>query len=253
MSKIVVSIALIHKRLPNVTKIVNGFLNGDVVPDKIYFFISEEPFFLDEGIKPEEIPKIKDNRVEFVYVPNIGPIRKWMPILKMYWDEQDTKIITFDDDREPHVDTVSTLVAQSDRYPECAIGFAGPNLSIKNPFSIGARKTNLGWGRMNKPVNVSFLSSGVGCLVKPRFFKEDVFEWEQYEERLGLRKTDEVYIAYHLAKNGHQRKVVPVLIRVQQILEDGRKGTGKIKRAQLEEWHTIIGNYHYDNSNSSKL
>jgi len=245
MSKIIVSITLMHKRLAHVEKIVNGFLNGKVVPDKIYFFVSSEPFFKDKGIQPEELPKIKSKIVEFKYVENYGPLRKWIPILKMYWDEPDTKIICFDDDRYPQVDTLSTLVKYSNKFPNSAIGLAGPNLHFKYPANIKPNKTNLGWSRrITEPISVSYLSSGVGALTKPKFFSEDIFEWKKHDKYLGLRYTDEVFIAYNLAKNGIDRKVVPVRNRVDQIIEDGKKGGGKLKKRQLVKWTKTIGNYY---------
>jgi hypothetical protein len=245
MSKLVVSITLIHKRLANVNAIVKGFLTGETKPDKIYFFVSEEEFFKDKGIKPEELPKINNKVVEFVYVENNGPIRKWIPILKMYWDEPDTKIVCFDDDRYPKVDTLSTLVKYSNMFPNSAIGLAGPNLHARYPSSIKANKTNLGWGRLvTEPINVSYLSSGIGALTKPKFFSEDIFEWKKHSKDLGLRLTDEVFIAYNLAKNGIERKVVPIKTRVNQITDDGRKGGSRFKKRQLAKWHKIIGNYY---------
>jgi hypothetical protein len=208
---IVTSTALIKSRIPNVQRIINGLMKGSLKPDKIYFFISEDPYMIDEGIKPEEIPIINNSRVEFVYTKNIGSLRKIIPILKMYWTRNNTQIIVCDDDRAIPPDLVKKLIDyQQDikhRFHACA--------SAGNIFKKGTRSREiiLGWdhARVKKPVQVDLLNSGMQMLVKPKFFpKDDILNWEQYIEELGVNQSEENFLSYLLAKKGTKRFVVPI-------------------------------------------
>ena len=207
---IVTSTALIKSRIGNAKKIVDDLMSGTLIPDKIYFFISEEPHNIDEGIKPEEIPIIHNPRVEFIYTKNIGSLRKLVPIVKMYWTRRNTRIIICDDDRKVKPDIIKKLVDYSQdikhRFHACAT--AG-NLFIPNQ-----RKRNiiLGWSNeVKKPVQVDLLSSGMMTLIKPKFFpKGDILYWEKYIDELGVNYSDENFISYLLAKQGIPRFVVPI-------------------------------------------
>ena len=207
---IVTSTALMKSRIPNAQTMVDGFMKGSLIPDRIYFFISEEPFHMDQGIKPDEIPIINNPRVEFVYTKNIGSIRKIIPILKMYWTRKNTQIIVCDDDRAIRSDAIKKLIDYQQniehRFHACAI--AG------NKFLVGrSREVILGWdhARVKKPTQVDLLNSGMMMLVKPKFFvKDDILNWEQYIEELGVVWSEENFLSYLLAKKGIPRFVIPV-------------------------------------------
>jgi len=217
---IVTSTALIKSRIANVELIVNDFMAGTLIPDKIYFFISEEPWMIDEGIKPNEIPIINNPRVEFVYVKNFGSLRKLIPILKMYWTRRNTQIIICDDDRRIPPGAVKSLIdyQQDIKHRFHACSTAG---NIFHPGSARKRDIILGWGSMKEPIQVDLLSSGMMTLVKPKFFPEDdIMNWEKYIEPLGVNKSDENFIAWLLAKKGIPRFVVPIVGCPMQIPQD---------------------------------
>jgi len=207
---IVTSTALIKSRIGNVQSIVNDLMAGSLIPDKIYFFISEEPHMIDEGIKPDEIPVIDNPRVEFIYTKNIGSLRKIVPIVKMYWSRRNTRIIVCDDDRKIQPDIIKKLIDYSQdikhRFHACA--------TAGNKFIIGVRKRDiiLGWSNeVKKPIQVDLLSSGMMMLIKPKFFpKGDILHWEQHLEELHVNETDENFLSYLLAKKGIPRFVIPI-------------------------------------------
>lgn len=208
---IVTSTALIKSRIPNAKTIVDGLMKGSLIPDRIYFFISEEPYMFDEGIKPDEIPIINNPRVEFIYVKNIGSLRKIIPILKMYWSRRSTQIIVCDDDRIIQPDIIKNLIDYQQhidhRFHACA--------TAGNIFMTGIRRREiiLGWDhqRVNKPTQVDLLNSGMMMLIKPKFYmKDDILNWEQYIEELGVNQSEENFLSYLLAKKGIPRFVVPI-------------------------------------------
>lgn len=205
---IVTSTALIKSRIGNAQTIVDGLMKGSLIPNKIFFFISEEPYMIDEGIKPDEIPVINNPRVEFIYTKNIGSIRKIIPIVKMYWSRKNTRIIICDDDRAIKPDIIKKLVDYSQdikhRFHACA--------TAGNIFTIGVRRREiiLGW-TLQKPKQVDLLNSGMMMLIKPKFYeKDDILHWEQYIKELGVNQSEENFLSYLLAKKGIPRFVVPI-------------------------------------------
>jgi len=57
---IVVTIGLIKARIQNAELIVKDLMSGSLKPDKIIFCVSKEPYLLDKGIKPNELPRINN-------------------------------------------------------------------------------------------------------------------------------------------------------------------------------------------------
>jgi len=221
---IITSTALIKSRINNTKKIVNDLMAGSLKPDKIYFFISEEPFNLDEGIKPDEIPLIDNPKVEFIYTKNIGSLRKIIPIVKMYWTRPNTRIIVCDDDRKIKPDIIKKLIDYSQhldhRFHACATAgnvFKGSKESYKKKGVIYETKNKflthgivLGWA-IKEPIQVDLLASGMQMLIKPKFFpKEDIFNFEKYIEEYGINYSDENFFSYLLSKNGINRFVIPI-------------------------------------------
>jgi len=257
---IVTSTALIKSRIPNAQTIVDGLMKGSRKPDKILFFISEEPHMIDEGIKPHEIPQINNPRVEFIYVENIGSLRKIVPVLKMFWSRKSTQIIICDDDRKIQPDIVKKLTdyQQDINHRFHACGTAGNIWSgmkkeyekkgaiYKFPYSPHMPQGTgivLGWV-IKEPLQVDILSSGMQTLVKPKFFSEDILHYEKYLEEFGVNRTDEYFISYMLAKKGTKRFVVPInqcpmQLPVKEQLYH-QKITAKYKKAQVDEFRETM-------------
>ena len=239
---IVVSIALCKHRLQNVKTIVNDFMSGKVKPDKIHFFISKEPFLLDEGIEPNEIPKINNPKVEFNYTENIGLIRKFIPVVKMYWDKPDTKIIIFDDDRKPQKDTVEVLNKWIEKHPNKAFTLGGYTYDPFKPVNAWQIKNN---------IKVHISATGVGLIVKPSFFqRDDIWNWEQYNtDIIDVRISSEVFNTYAFKKNGIPLFCVPCNSCPIQLPDGNKRLTGgeiygsKAKPSKLEQqriWKSIL-------------
>jgi hypothetical protein len=235
---IVVSIALSHHRLQNVKNIVKDFMTGSKIPDKIHFFISKEPYLLDKGIQPNEIPKLKNPRVSFHYVENIGLLRKIIPILKMYWSKPDVTIIIFDDDRKPQKDTVFNLTTNMGKS---ALTIGGYNIKPYTPV--------VGWLLKEKRVLVDASATCVGLSVKPNFFKrEDIDNWIKFNDnKIDVRISCEVFCTFLFKKNGIPLYCVKGKCPTQY--PDGGKSItdGEIynivnpsKLAQIEKWKNIL-------------
>ena len=245
---IITSTALIKSRLNNSKRIVNDLMRGSIKPDKILFFISEEPHNIDEGIKPHEIPKINNPRVEFIYTENIGSLRKIVPVLKMYWSREGIRIILYDDDFGIPPDSLKNLInySQNINHRFHACGTAGNLYNTRVDRSkltdqekrIG-RSIELGW-ILTKPKRVDYLSSGLGLLIKPKFFPKDILTWEKYKEEFGVCYSDEHFINYMLSMKGIPKFVVPISSCPTALAHKRRLSDGllpnRYKRKQSRAW-----------------
>jgi len=254
---IVVSCALIKQRLHNVFDICRTLNTGTLVPDKILFSISKEPWLIDEGIQPHEIPKVPYDNVEFVYVENVGGIRKFLTPLKMFWNEPDTKILLMEDDEIGDKDVVKTVVDYSNSHPDVAVGIAGNRMTIdysiinKTPVTIylGWAKTKIRtsqphWKQfpVTEPVRVHHLMCNDFSLIKPKFFTEDALDIEKYK-KFYINITSEFFINYQLANNKIERWVIPIKkmpIR-RETMKKGKclnliDGVTEKREKQLKEW-----------------
>lgn len=241
MSDIIVSIALSEHRLGNVKKIVRSLKNGKITPQKIYFFVSRVPYFYDNGIKEEQLPEIED--VEFVYTRNIGPQRRHIPILKMYWDKPDTKIIIHDDDRNPCKTTVSDLVEESEKYPNTVFTHGGYNIFPYEPHISSS---------LDKTKEMDVIVPCIGTLIKPKFFfKDDVWSWCKYnDENIDTTFSNEVFTTYCVKRKGIGVYMVATDKISKQIDQGGKGITGgnfsyhtfskKSKLAQQKKWRKTL-------------
>lgn len=239
MSEIVVSIALSEHRLSNVQSIVEAFKNGKIQPKKIYFFVSRIPYFCDNGLKQEQLPTFKN--VEFIFTKNIGPQRRHIPILKMYWNKPNTKIVIHDDDRLPSKYTVSDLVKMSNKYPNTVFTHGGYKIFPYEPHISSSLK---------KPKEMDVLVPCIGTLIKPKFFfKEDVWNWRKYEDDIiDITLSNEVYTTYCVKRKGIGVYMVSTKKTSTQIEEGGKGITGhsfhkytkKSKLAQQRKWKKTL-------------
>lgn len=84
--KIYVSLTSIKQNQTILQKTLLSIKNQDLLPDKCYLFLSEEPYLRDEGFinkeLNEDLKMLLDNDMfEIRWVPNIGPYRKILPLL----------------------------------------------------------------------------------------------------------------------------------------------------------------------------
>lgn len=199
------SIATISFRIHEVHEIVCKFLSANVYPTHIYIMVSEDKFLLDQGVLPHNIPpslvsiaRAYPSLVSIVYTENIGPHRKLLPILKRYWEDPNSVIITFDDDFknnfsfETSVQELLKYYVASQRQSVVALrtrrmGLCGDVYHNERHswHSSNANENNIsvslykGWNCCNMPGNreILVLPTGVGgVLYRPSFFHPIIFD-----------------------------------------------------------------------------
>jgi len=201
---VVVSFALVKAREPNLPRVIKNLVNQSKKPDLIHVYISKEPFYLDKGF--DKKPNLICPRMRIHLVENNGALRKFIPVLKKYWDKPNQKIILTDDDHIWHKDTIKNLLKWSDKL-DGVISTAGNFYKDKNPDNW--RKQWFHGDTIKKPTRCDVISTGYCCLIRPKYFTEEIFEWEKYKD-LGVPYDDEFWFNYMLAKNNIKRWVIPV-------------------------------------------
>lgn len=135
-----VSMTTMHSRIHNIKNTIKYLLHGIVVPTKIYLFISKEPFLIDQGISviPDELLFFTMmGYLNIVFVPNHGPHRKLLPILKEFRNE-DVYIVTVDDDQPAEIVRGSIFhllhTLKTSNYPDAVVALRARRMKIcKDP------------------------------------------------------------------------------------------------------------------------
>lgn len=232
---IVISMALIKKRLPNLKRIINSIKNQTKKVDKVIVNVSKESFFLDDGIKPKELPRF--DIVEYNFVQNTGSLRKYIPVVNKYKNKPNTYIIIMDDDKLLKKNAIKKIIKCSKTYPNKAIGIRGFEINQKN-------KRNNIYSSDGKIKRVEVITSFF-LLIKPRFVDiKTLNKWNEYEV---VKKSDEVFLSYCLAKKGTERILLPTKER--KIIKKCKgKNIGlkkmhsnkKAKHKQIMMWRDVL-------------
>jgi hypothetical protein len=167
-----VSVTTIFQNQDILVHTLNSIINQTKIPDKIYLYLSEEPYILDKGFNDKIITDVDllkfienyKDLIEVNWVKNIGSYRKLLPILKTKWLE-DCVIITIDDDTVYDNNLIKNLLDDYAKH-NCVIGYRGftPKFDIFQNFDYLQRDKTQNYSLYN------FLTGKGGILYKPQFF-----------------------------------------------------------------------------------
>lgn len=232
----IVSISLMSTRVHMVKKQVKQLFSGDVKPDKVIYCCNKDEFLLDKGIK--KFPKIKNKKVEFRYVEPCAALKKYRILQEL---DPDEICVMLDDDVKCPKWALKLLLKYHKKFPNSALGFRG--YIFPKPTWESTQRIR-GW--KNKGLEfVDALNGGWFQLVKPKFFHKDFFDIDKFEH-LGVRRSDEIFVAYGLAKNGTDRQVVTHPKRTGffgRTVMLGKNTIHDSKGLQLKEFHEIISKW----------
>ena len=180
---IYISLTSIYKNQNSLLQTLQSILKQTCMPDKIFLYLSQDPYLLDSGFKDKKITdsnlsNFLDNPIIDVnWVENTGSYRKLLPLLKNKWNE-DCIIITIDDDTIYDSNLIKNLT--NDYYNQkCVIGYRGFTLSFDKIENFDYLKR----GRLQNLSPNNFLTGKGGILYKPEFFhktKNLIFNDEIY-------------------------------------------------------------------------
>ncbi len=166
-----ISITSIFKNQDILLQTLQSILNQTRKPDKIFLYLSEESYILDDGFKNKKITNLKllkyineNSIIDLKWVKNTGPYRKLLPLLKDKWVE-DCIIITVDDDTVYDTHLIENLI--NDYYDQrCVIGYRGFTPAFDKIENFDYSKRN----HLQNLFLYNFLTGKGGILYKPEFF-----------------------------------------------------------------------------------
>ena len=126
---IYISLTSIYQNQSELLKALKSIKNQSLQPSRIYIYLSEKPYLIDIGFKERKITNvllseyISTHNIIVSWVPNTGPYRKLLPLLKEKWDE-DCLIITIDDDTEYDTKLIEYLYNDYILH-KCVINYRG--------------------------------------------------------------------------------------------------------------------------------
>lgn len=169
---IYVSLTSIFKNQDVLLQTLTSIVNQSKIPDKIFVYLSEEPYILDSGFKDKHIKNtnlltfINDHSIiDLKWVKNIGSYRKLIPLLKEKWHE-DCFIITIDDDTVYDKNLIENLVNDYNKQ-KCVICYRTFSLKFKtyDTFNYASRHKHTQFISL-----YNFPTGKGGILYKPEFF-----------------------------------------------------------------------------------
>lgn len=174
-----------HFRIHQVHSTVRTIFKSAVIPDRLYIFISKDPFLLDKGIPPQNIPDqlkqvIREGYpVSIIYTKNIGPHRKLLPLLASKYTE-DCIIVTFDDENKRmeelkwYLPSLLKYYAVSDKKSIVALKSRRIGYCDVAPFQT--LTYNLWMGFPRQTIEMLILPTGTGSIMyKPSLLHPIVF------------------------------------------------------------------------------
>lgn len=237
--QIVGSLTTISSRINTIHLVVKSLYKQKLPLDKLFLFISKEPYLLDKGIQelPENLQYYIDCEFLVVeYVPNHGPYRKFIPIMQKYRNNKKTLICYFDDDMIYPKMLVDKLYQNHIKFPNCIVSPGITQLRYYDDGNLQISKDKYhrdkSFYRPNEPRMDLWLSNGWGVMFRANLLNDD----ELFDENKYLTlspKKDEGWLNAILKKNK-----IPLV----QIDSKIAKGKGKYSRPGLK-WHPEKGKY----------
>ena len=212
MIPIYISLTTIFKKQTILLKTLQSIITQTYLPDKIYLFMSEEPFLLDTGFTNKiitnnnllEFLKLHEQIIELKWVNNQGSYHKLIPLLKEKWND-DCIIITIDDDTIYDKYLIKNLILDYSIH-NCVINYRGftPKLDTINDFDYHNRIDTVDRYLYNFPIGKG------GILYKPCFFRNTgdlIFNDNIYMKYCGT--GDDIWFYLLRIKNGIDCCILP--------------------------------------------
>jgi len=169
---IFVSLTTVDFRIGQMQPVLESILNQDLAADRVVLYVSKEPYMLDGGIEPDEIPSFiksweQAGKLEVQYTPNTGPFRKLIPILREN-KNNDCVIITADDDTIYPSSWIKELYS-SFRQRNTVVGKWGYSMKFVN----GEIAPYTNWeDPSEEELLANFAIGKDGVLYSPKFFDD---------------------------------------------------------------------------------
>lgn len=211
-----VNLTTTHQRLSLCRIAITSLLLQSRLPDQINLWVSKEPYLRDKGIADSEtveklidsLPESGRSLVTIRWVPNTGPYRKLIPMLREA--ESDDVIVTADDDIFYGSDWLSALLAA---YEEADGRPVASRVRAKRINFLGKKTSYLLWNLINQPTvikNEFVVTFGGGAVLTRSMFQEQDIADDSFLE---LAPTaDDLWYSSLLRRNNTEVVVVPEIL-----------------------------------------
>ena len=173
MEPIYISLTSIYQNQRVLLKTLNSIINQTLLPNRIFVYLSKEPYLMDTGFRLGEITyeplramlQKYSTIISVKFVPNEGSFRKLLPLLKEKWNEK-CIIITIDDDTAYVPTFISDIVSDYYRHG-CVINYRGftPNITDIRELTYENRRPTIEHRHL-----YNFPTGKAGILYCPHFF-----------------------------------------------------------------------------------
>ncbi|MBI4402729.1 MAG: hypothetical protein HY537_01130 [Deltaproteobacteria bacterium] len=197
---IIVSLTSVSYRIEGIEPVLSSICNGEMRPDRLFLWVSNEPSLKDEGITT--LPAfLQRYPVEVRVTTNIGPSTKLLPAVKEFWEKKDTIIVTADDDIVyPHY-WLDRLVRAFSRYPDRCLCYRARLVRHNRygaPLSYNRYPILRGMDNVRE-FDLLVPNGTHGVLYKVGFFSEGILDIDNLM-RCSIT-NDDLWISAHLIKN----------------------------------------------------
>lgn len=223
------------------------------LPDQINLWVSKEPYLRDKGIAQSEsidqligsLPAESRSRVSVRWVPNTGPYRKLIPMLREAGP--DDLIVTADDDIFYGQDWLSGLLAA---YENAGGKPVAARVRAKRINFLGKKTSYIFWKLINQPKTVQdnfIVTFGGGVVLTRAMFREQDIADDSF---LKVAPTaDDLWYSKLLRLNHNEVVVVPSLLKELNFIQhnDGLtnhnwpKVVSLLHKIRLQVWDRLAG------------
>lgn len=216
-SKAVISLSVLPARFKHLEPTLSSITDQTLLPEKIIINLPRN-FKRDKSnyVIPDYVnnhPLVEINWIEH----DMGPATKILPTIEKFKNEPERLIIVLDDDQiYPH-GLVENFVKNSEELPDAAMTMSG--WVVPKSFDHGDKKQIYGAivriyrrdNSINKPVRVDCLQGASSFAVKPKFFDNRVFDFDNAPKEAFF--VDDIWLSGNLARNQCPVYVVPAPFR----------------------------------------
>ena len=215
--KIIVTLTTIPSRLKNIEQTIKSIKNQTIDVDEIVLSLpkvsvrepsTNDPYNIDEVF----LKLLKTYNVTLLRCDkDYGPATKLLGLLTREINnntpETEPLIITIDDDKIYHNNTIEYLLTGWKRNQNCAIGRVGSNIILEPKLKEIIYKGCV----IKKDMNIEILFGTSCILYRPSFFNKNIFDFKK--QYIDFNDTaaffiDDIYISKYLELNNIQRKLI---------------------------------------------
>jgi hypothetical protein len=237
--RVVVTFTTIPERIANIDVMIKSILDQTVQPDKIYFCIPEISRRTQSAyVIPDWLNQIK--LLEIIKAPqDLGPITKLVPTWLKEKHEENTRIITVDDDYVYSRYLIESLILWSEKFPEAALGLRGvlvPSNCLPSDVMRGSKMLlrdlcTISSSNINALSRVEYFLGYTSVLFRSKFLNETILDYSHAPVVAFFE--DDLWIGGHLAKANIDRFIIPSLHK--RLIPKPCKNTVNTPALSLEE------------------